>query len=92
METTLFPSGSVRIGRDSPSSPPIILAMNASILASEGVGYALCFDKLINVTGESNLCFRPLSPAVESKAGIIWKKYQNLPKAPRKFLELLKKA
>ena len=67
------------------------LAMNASILASEGVGYALCFDKLINVTGESNLCFRPLSPAVESKAGIIWKKYQNLPKAPRKFLELLKK-
>ncbi len=68
------------------------LAMNASILASEGVGYALCFDKLINVTGESNLCFRPLSPAVESKAGIIWKKYQNLPKAPRKFLELLKKA
>lgn len=65
------------------------LAMNASILASEGVGYALCFDRLFNVTGDSELCFRPLSPAVESKAVLIWKRYQELPKAPKKFLELL---
>ncbi len=65
------------------------LALNASILASEGVGYALCFDKLFNVTGESNLCFRPLKPSIRSKAVLIWKKYQLLGKAQQKFLELL---
>lgn len=65
------------------------LALNASILASEGVGYALCFDKLFNVTGNSNLCFRPLKPAIRSKAVLIWKKYQLLGKAQQKFLELL---
>ncbi len=65
------------------------LALNASILASEGVGYALCFDKLFNVTGDSNLCFRPLKPAIRSKAVLIWKKYQLLGKAQQKFLELL---
>ncbi len=65
------------------------LALNASILASEGVGYALCFDKLFNVTGDSNLCFRPLKPALRSRAVLIWKKYQLLGKAQQKFLELL---
>ena len=28
---------------------------NASLLVDEGLGYALCFDKLINVTGDSTL-------------------------------------
>ena len=36
------------------------LVFNASLLVDEGLGYALCYDKLINTTG-SNLCFRPLS-------------------------------
>jgi len=65
------------------------LAMNASILASEGVGYVLCFDKLFNVTGDSNLCFRPLKPKIQSDATLIWKKYQILGKAQQKFLERL---
>lgn len=51
------------------------LVLNASILVDEGLGYALCFDKLINTEG-SNLCFRPFSPALEAHGFIIWKKYQ----------------
>lgn len=66
------------------------LVFNASLLVEEGLGYALCFDKLINVSGNSSLCFRPLSPMVESKASIIWKRYQVLSKAAECFLNELK--
>ena len=32
------------------------LVYNASLLVEDGLGYAICFDKLINTTGDSNLC------------------------------------
>lgn len=66
------------------------LVFNASLLVEEGLGYAVCFDKLINVSGDSNLCFRPLSPTIETKASIIWKRYQVLSKAAECFLNELK--
>ncbi len=65
------------------------LALNASILVDEGIGYATCFDKLFNVSGKSRLCFRPLSPTLDIPMFIIWKKYQPFTKAARKFLEKL---
>lgn len=65
------------------------LATNAMILADEGVGYVICFDKLFNVSGKCRLCFRPLSPVVEAPMHIIWKKYQTHTKAAAKFLEAL---
>lgn len=64
------------------------LVFNASLLVDEGLGYALCFDKLIN-TQNSNLCFRPFSPILEASACIIWKKYQVFSKAAGMFLESL---
>lgn len=67
------------------------LVFNASLLVEEGLGYALCFDKLINVTGDSRLCFRPLFPKMEAEASIIWKRYQVFPKAAQKFIEALQK-
>lgn len=66
------------------------LVFNASLLVEEGLGYAVCFDKLINVSGDSNLCFHPLSPTIEAKASIIWKRYQVLSKAAECFLNELK--
>lgn len=65
------------------------LVLNASILVDEGLGYALCFDKLINTEG-SNLCFRPFSPALEAHGFIIWKKYQVFSKAAGTFLSCLR--
>lgn len=65
------------------------LVFNASLLVEEGLGYAVCFDKLINVSGDSNLCFRPISPTIEAKASIIWKRYQVLSKAAECFLNEL---
>lgn len=65
------------------------LLYNASLMVEEGLGYALCLDKIINVSGNSRLCFRPLSPAIQSGTHIIWKKYQVLTRAAEKFLEQL---
>lgn len=67
------------------------LVFNASLLVDEGLGYAICFDKLINVTGDSNLCFRPLFPKMEAEASIIWKRYQVFSKAALCYLDELKK-
>lgn len=67
------------------------LLFNASLLTSEGFGYAICFDNLVNTQGDSNLCFRPLSPRLEAEASIVWKKYQVFSKAAALFLKQLEK-
>ncbi len=36
------------------------LIYNASLMVEENMGYALTIDKLINTTGKSRLCFKPL--------------------------------
>lgn len=68
------------------------LLFNGSLMVDEGLGYAICFDKLVNVSGDSNLCFRPLKPKVEAHMGIIWKKYQIFSKPAQKFLQKLQEA
>lgn len=62
------------------------LVYNASLMVDEGLGYALCLDKLINTTGKSNLIFRPLYPELNVRMYIVWKKYQVFSKAAEKFL------
>lgn len=61
------------------------LLFNGSLMVDEGLGYALCLDKIINVKG-SNLCARPLKPEQREEMHIIWKKYQTFTKAAEKFL------
>lgn len=63
------------------------LVYNASLMVDEGMGYALCLDKLINVSGKSNLCFRPLFPHLEAEMHFVWKRFQILSKGAEKFLE-----
>ena len=65
------------------------LIYNASLLVDEGLGYALCFDGLINTNG-SNLCFRPLAPQLEAPCFIVWKRYQIFSKAANIFLQSLR--
>lgn len=65
------------------------LLFNASIMVEEGLGYAVCFDKIINVGETSSLCFRPLNPVIKSEATIIWKRYQFFSKAAQCFLNEL---
>jgi DNA-binding transcriptional LysR family regulator len=66
------------------------LIYNAALMVDEGVGYALCLDKLVNTTNNSHLCFRPLEPKIEAHLDIVWKKYQVFSKAAEFFLLRLK--
>lgn len=63
------------------------LLYNASIMVDEGVGYALTLDRIINTSGESNLCFTPLHPSLDVGLVIVWKKYQVFSRAAEKFLK-----
>lgn len=65
------------------------LLYNMSLLVEEGVGYAVSLDKIINTSGDSNLCFRPLYPELTSHLDIAWKKYQVFSKCTEIFLKRL---
>lgn len=64
------------------------LLYNGSILADEGIGYAITLDRIINTNG-SNLCFRPLAPTLQAGLCVVWKKYQVFTKAAELFLDSL---
>lgn len=65
------------------------LVYNAAIMVRAGIGYAVTLDKLVNTTGDSEICFRPLSPRLESGLDIVWKKYQVFSPAAKLFLDRL---
>ena len=66
------------------------LLYNMSLLVEEGLGYAVCLDKIIRTDGGGNLCFRPLYPELKSHLDIAWKKNRVFPKCAEIFLERLR--
>jgi len=68
----------------------INLFYNGSVFVKEGLGCLLVFDRLADVSLESGLCFRPLSPKLETKMYIIWKKYQVFTPIAERLVNLLK--
>lgn len=68
------------------------LIYNAAVMVEEGVGYAVTLDNLANTSAASDLCFRPLSPRLESGLNVVWKKYQVFSPAAEIFLDRLKAA
>lgn len=67
------------------------LIYNASIFVEEGLGYALCLDKLIKINNDSDLIFKPIYPEISSPLKIIWQQNQILSKTSEIFLNELKK-
>ena len=67
------------------------LAYNGSVLVKEGLGYLLTFEHLVDTSENSGLCFRPITPLLETKMYIIWKKYQIFSPIAGLFLEKLQK-
>lgn len=68
------------------------LIYNASLMVENGIGYALTLDKLINTSGNSQLCFRPLEPQLTVDINLVWKRYQLFSKAAELFLQRIKQA
>lgn len=66
------------------------LIYNAALMVEENIGYALCLDNLINTSGNSKLCFKPLNPRLEANLNIIWEKHQVFSNAANKFLDQLR--
>lgn len=66
------------------------LLYSASIMVEEGMGYALCLDRIIRLPEDGPLCFRPLHPAMEVGLNVAWKKQQLFSKPARVFLDYLK--
>lgn len=66
------------------------LFYNGSVFVREGLGCMLTFDKLADTSEDSQLCFRPIRPALETKMYIIWKKYQVFTPIAGLFLQQLK--
>lgn len=66
------------------------LPYNGAVLVRAGLGIMLSFDNLIDTSENSDLCFRPLTPRLESEGHIIWKKYQVFHPVAQALLDLLK--
>lgn len=66
------------------------LLYNATLMAESGIGCVLCIDKIVNTTGDSELCFRPLFPAVTAQLNVAWKKYQIFSQSAQIFLKFLR--
>ena len=66
------------------------LSYNGSLFVKEGLGYLLTFAHLKNTDSESGLVFRPLTPKLETKIYLIWKKYQIFTPIAERLLEYLK--
>jgi DNA-binding transcriptional LysR family regulator len=68
------------------------LIYNAAVMVEEGLGYAVCFDKLVNINDETSLCFKPFYPKLETGTVIVWKKHQVFSTATAKLIEKIKNA
>ena len=66
------------------------LAYNGGVLAKEGLGCLLSFDRLVDTGPDSPLCFRPLMPPLRSRLFLVWKKYAVFSPAAAVLLEELK--
>lgn len=63
------------------------LAHNASLLVQEGFGYLLAFDHIADLSEETHLVFRPVSPSLFTRSHLIYRKYQIFSPAAEVFLE-----
>ena len=68
------------------------LSYNGSLFAREGLGLLLTLNDLVDTSAESGMVFRPLSPHLEMKLYLIWKKYQNFTPIAERFLKQLQQS
>lgn len=65
------------------------LLYNASLMVEDGLGCAVSFNRLIDTSDNSKLCFRPLTPEISVQPTLIWKRDQKQTLAAQLFIELM---
>ena len=81
------------LGRNINQNPIVAtynLIFNAAIMVEEGLGYALCLDRLVAISSNQMLQFAPLDPPLEANLNLVWKKNQVLSAASQAFLKQLR--
>lgn len=63
------------------------LVNNAAHFARQNLGYVFTIESAISETSHYGTCFRPFFPIIRQSSFIIWKKYQPLNRAVKKFTE-----
>lgn len=66
------------------------LSYNGSVFAREGLGYLLSFDRLVDTSPGSGLTFRPLTPPLETKLYLVWKRSRVMSPIAERFLEQIR--
>ncbi len=67
------------------------LIQNAAVMVEEGIGCAICLERLTYAYNHHSLCFRPFSPLLQTGTVIVWKKHQVFSQVTLKFLEMIRK-
>ena len=99
----LIPSQGHSLSADPPgkkAQPPIKLNVvctynllfNAAVMVEQGMGCALCLDHLADTTEHTGLTFRPMTPPVEIRLHLAWKRYQIFSPAAELFLMRVEEA
>ncbi|EFP61552.1 LysR family transcriptional regulator [Erysipelotrichaceae bacterium AF15-26LB] len=70
----------------------INLVNNAAMMVEDGLGYLITLQHLIAEYPENPICFRPLSPSLETGCVLVWKKHQLFSPAAAAFITCLKHA
>lgn len=68
------------------------LIHNATMMVEDGIGYAITLEDLVKDYEESPICFKPLSPRLETGCVLVWKKYQVASPVMEEFIKYLKHA
>lgn len=63
------------------------LINNAAHFARQNLGYVFTVESTITETSNYGTCFRPFYPELKQSSYIIWKKYQPLSRAVKKFTD-----
>ncbi len=67
----------------------INLFYNGTVFVKEGLGCMLTFEHLVDTNTDSGLVFRPLTPRLENRMYLIWKKYQVFTPIAKLFIKSL---
>lgn len=63
------------------------LINNAAHFARQDLGYVFTIESTVTESNSFGTCFRPFYPEIRQSSFMIWKKYQPLPRAVKKFTE-----
>lgn len=63
------------------------LVNNAAHFARQNLGYVFTVEGTVNGNNNYGTCFRPFYPEIRQSTFIVWKKYQPLTRAVKKFTE-----